>query len=157
MSSKLDPYAYSDTRFPRVITPKQIESMPRMIFEKGIDNAIFISQERDDARQFRHGYCFEQPGHVPYTWKQADFDESHFVLRGKIRLYVKDEAGREVILEAGPGEHIWLPAGYEYKLVTTGVETVFFWTSGPSPRRGLTEVPDYSKAMSDLREEIKRG
>lgn len=155
--SKLDPYAYSDTRFPRVITPQEIKSMPRMVFEEGIDNAIFLSQERDDARHFRHGYCFQKANHTPYIWKQADFDETHYCLEGQIRLRVKDETGREVVLEAAVGEHIWLPAGYEYKLEPTGVDTTFFWTSGPSPRRGLTEVADYSKTMTGLRGDVKRS
>lgn len=152
--TKLDPYTYSDTRYPRVITSQEIESMPRMIFEDGIDNVIFLSMERDDARQFRQGYCFPRAKHTPYTWKQGDFDETHYCLRGKIRLRVKDAAGREVILEAGVGEHIYLPAGYEYTLEPSGVDTTFFWTSGPSPRRGLTEIPDYSKTLTELRGEL---
>lgn len=155
--TKLDPYAYSNTRYPRVITSQEIETMPRMIFEEGIDNAIFLSMERDDARHFRQGYCFQKAKHTPYTWKQSDFDETHYCLRGKIRLRVKDAAGREVVLEAGVGEHIYLPAGYEYTLEPTGVDTAFFWTSGPSPRRGLTEIPDYSKTLTELRGELIHG
>ena len=56
-----------------------------------------------------------------------------------------------MILEAGVGEHIYLPGGYEYTLEATGVATEFFWTSGPSPRFGLAELPEFSAALSALR------
>lgn len=150
----LDPYTTSETRFPRVITMQEIETMPRMVFEEGIDNAIFLSQERDDARHFRQGVCFQKPDHTPFSWQQGNFDETHYVLKGKIRLRVKDAAGREVVLEAGCGEHIYLPGGYHYTLEPTGEETAFFWTSGPSPRYGLVEVADYSKTLTSLRAEL---
>ena len=68
-------------------------------------------------------------------------------------LVVKDTAGREITLEAGEGEHIYLPAGYDYTLVATGVKSAFFWTSGPSPRPGLVEAKDYSKQLTALRSE----
>jgi ethanolamine utilization protein EutQ (cupin superfamily) len=155
--SDLDPYATSDRRYPRVITMGEIETMPRLVFEKGIDTAIFLSQERDDARHFRQGVCWQQPGHTPYHWNQTNFDETHYCLKGKIRLRVKDAAGREVVLEAGVGEHIYLPGGYDYTLETTGEETIFFWTSGPSPRYGLVEIPEYSQSLTALRGEASHG
>ena len=77
----------------------------------------------------------------PYNWVQSDFDETHYCLEGKIHLVVRDASGRKVILEAKQGEHIYLPAGYDYTLEASGVKTVFFWSSGPSPRAGLVEVP----------------
>ena len=129
-----------------------ILDMPRLPFNTGIDTTIFLSRERDDARYFRQGVCFQEPDHLPYNWDQTNFDETHYCLKGKIRLRVKDAAGREVVLEAGPGEHIYLPAGYDYTLENTGVETAFFWTSGPSPKVGLLpEVPEFSKQLSSLR------
>ncbi|MEG6510276.1 hypothetical protein V6C03_14995 [Methyloligella sp. 2.7D] len=150
----LDPYATSETRFPRVITMSEIETMPRLKFEDGIGTAIFLSQERDDARYFRQGICFQEPDHTPYNWKQADFDETHYCLKGLIRLRIKDAEGREVVFEATVGEHIYLPAGYEYTLEPTGVETMFFWSSGPSPRCGLAELPEYSQSLTDLRGDL---
>jgi hypothetical protein len=56
-----------------------------------------------------------------------------------------------VVLEATQGEHIYLPAGYAYTLEATGVEAAFFWTSGPSPRAGLVEAPEYSAQLKSLR------
>lgn len=149
--SEYDPYETSNRRYPRVITMPEILSLPRLQFQPGIDTAIFLSQERDDARHFRQGICWQKPDHVPYNWNQNNFDETHYCLKGKIRLLVKDFAGKEIILEAVAGEHIYLPAGYDYTLVPTGVETMFFWSSGPSPRFGLVEIPEYSKSLTDSR------
>lgn len=146
-----DPSARNARRYPRVITAGEINSMPRLTFNTGIDTAIFLSRERDDARYFRQGYCYQEPDHLPYQWDQHDFDETHFCLEGHIRLRVRDAVGREVILEAGPGEHIYLPAGYRYTLENTGVKTVFFWSSGPSPSCGLVDAPDYSNQLKELR------
>jgi hypothetical protein len=146
-----DPTAPNARRYPRVITPGEIDSIPRLAFNKGIGTAIFLSRERDDARYFRQGYCYMEPDHEPYNWKQADFDETHYCLEGKIHLVVRDAAGRKVILEAGQGEHIYLPAGYDYTLEASGVKTIFFWSSGPSPRAGLVECPEYSSELKSLR------
>lgn len=125
--------------------------MPRLQFNTGIDTAIFLSRERDDARYFRQGYCYMEPDHQPYHWEQKDFDETHYCLRGKIHLSVRDASGREVVLEAVEGEHIYLPAGYSYTLTASGVDTAFFWTSGPSPRAGLVEAADYAATLTSLR------
>ena len=149
--TKYDPRAAGARRFPRVISPNEINSMPRLTFAPGIDTSIFLSQERDDARHFRQGYCYQEPDHTPYHWDQANFDETHYCLKGKIRLKVEDAAGRVVHLEAGPGEHIYLPGGYKYTLEPSGEQTAFFWTSGPSPRYGLVELPEYSATLKSLR------
>ena len=148
-----DPTAPNGRRYPRVIDTDEIESLPRLEFNTGIDTAIFLSRERDDARYFRQGYCWMEPDHGPYNWDQTHFDETHDCLYGMIRLIVKDRDGREITLEAGQGEHIYLPAGYDYTLVATGVKSAFFWTSGPSPRPGLVEAKDYSNQLTALRSE----
>ncbi|KWX00452.1 hypothetical protein C3Y87_21055 [Carbonactinospora thermoautotrophica] len=153
--SGYDPTAPKTRRYPRVTTMDNILSMPRLEFKKGIDTAIFLSRELDDARYFRQGVCFQEPDHEPYQWDQTNFDETHWVLKGKVRLRVRDAKGREVVLEAKEGEHIYLPAGYTYTLEPTGVETAFLWTSGPSPRVGLFEAPDYSKQLLALRKEAE--
>lgn len=146
-----DPSAEGARRYPRVITPSEINEMPRLPFAKGIGTSIFLSQEADDARHFRHGYCYQEPDHDDYFWDQSNFDETHYCLEGKIRLRVEDAAGRVVFLEASAGEHIYLPGGYKYTLVASGQRTVFFWTSGPSPRYGLVEIPEFSAQLRSLR------
>lgn len=146
-----DAMARNARRYPRVVTPEEIHSMPRLTFNTGIETNIFLSQERDDARYFRHGYCYQEPDHGPFNWTQMDFDETHYCLEGKIHLRVRDANGREIVLEAKQGEHIYLPAGYEYTLEPTGVKTVFFWVSGPSPRAGVVEAPEYSQMLKSLR------
>ena len=143
-SRRLKPAA---RRYPRVITDKEIESLPRLEFNTGIETSIFISQEREDARYFRQGICYAKPDHQPVNWTQANFDETQFCLSGKIRLRVEDTSGKKIVLEAGPGEHIYLPAGFTYTLEATGVETKFFWVSGPSNAPGIVEAPDYSEAL----------
>ncbi len=150
-SATYDPMAPNARRYPRVITPGEIDSMPRLAFNRGIDTAVFLSRERDDARYFRQGYCYMESDHEPYNWKQVDYDETHYCLEGKIHLVVSDAAGRAVVLEARQGEHIYLPAGYDYTLEASGVRTVFFWSSGPSPRAGLVESPEYSRELKSLR------
>lgn len=149
--SDYDPTALNARRYPRVITMDEIQQMPRLPFNTGIDTTIFLSREADDARYFRQGVCFQEPDHLPYNWHQVDFDETHYVLKGKIRLRIKDAAGREVVLEAAQGEHIYLPAGYDYTLEATGIETSFFWTSGPSNRNGLVEVREFSAELKSMR------
>ena len=146
-----DPSAPNARRYPRVIDMKEITALPRLEFNTGIDTAIFLSRERDDARYFRQGVCWMEPDHGPYNWDQTNFDETHYCLEGQIRLRVHDAAGREVVLEASQGEHIYLPAGYKYTLEATGVRSSFFWTSGPSPRPGLVEAKDYSNQLKSLR------
>jgi ethanolamine utilization protein EutQ (cupin superfamily) len=146
-----DPAAPNARRYPRVIVPDEIDKMPRLQFTTGLDTAVFLSRERDDARYFRQGYCYGEPDHRPYHWDQKDFDETHFVLKGKIHLVVEDNTGRTVVLEAAGGEHIYLPAGDKYTLEATGVNYVFFWTSGPSPRVGLADAADYSRELRALR------
>ncbi|CAB4858641.1 unannotated protein [freshwater metagenome] len=146
-----DAQAPNARRYPRVITVDEIEALPRIEFNTGIDTAVFLSRERDDARYFRQGYCWMEPDHGPYHWDQNNFDETHYCLAGRIKLRVLDAAGREILLEAAEGEHIFLPAGFKYTVEATGVRSLFFWTSGPSPRPGLVEAKDYSNELRSLR------
>jgi|TARA_B110000305_G_C19025791_1_gene441408 glyoxylate utilization-related uncharacterized protein len=146
-----DPTAEGARRYPRVINEEEIHALPRLPFAKGIGTAIFLTQERDDARHFRQGYCYQESGHDDYFWDQNNFDETHYCLEGKIRLKVEDANGRVIYLEAAQGEHIYLPGGYKYTLESSGVKTSFFWTSGPSPRYGLVELPEFSEEMRALR------
>jgi uncharacterized cupin superfamily protein len=146
-----DPTAPNARRYPRVIDEEEISGVPFLEFNDGIGTRIFLSRERDDARYFRQGYCYQEPGHGDYHWDQNNFDETHYVLEGRIRLRVEDAAGRQIVLEAVEGEHIYLPGGFKYTIEDTGVKTRFFWTSGPSPRPGLVEAKDYSNQLKDLR------
>ena len=146
-----DQSAKDARRYPRVITDDQISGMPRMEFAPGIETAIFISRELDDARYFRQGIAYAEPDHDPVNWQQVNFDETQCCLTGMIRLKVVDAGGKSITLEAAPGEHIYLPAGFEYTLEATGIESSFLWTSGPSARPGIVENPDYSKTLKSLR------
>jgi ethanolamine utilization protein EutQ (cupin superfamily) len=138
-------------RYPKVMSADEIETMPRLEFNTGIDTGIFISQEREDARYFRQGVCYAKADHEPVHWTQSNFDEAQYCISGKIRLRVEDAGGKVVVLEARPGDNIYLPAGYTYTLEATGVEYTFLWTSGPSNRPGIVEAPGYSKQLRALR------
>lgn len=151
--AEYDPSAPGARRYPRVISPEEIEAGPRLEFNTGIETSIFLSLERDDAKYFRQGVCWMEPDHLPYNWDQNNFDETHYCLEGMIRLRVEDAEGRTITLEAGQGEHIYLPAGFKYTLEATGVKSSFFWTSGPSPRPGLVEAKDFSNELKALRSE----
>ncbi len=141
----------SPQRYPKVMPADEIEAMPRLEFNTGIDTGIFISQEREDARYFRQGVCYAKADHEPVHWTQSNFDEAQYCISGMIRLRVEDAAGKVVVLEAQPGDNIYLPAGYTYTLEATGVEYTFLWTSGPSNRPGIVEAPGYSKQLRALR------
>ena len=146
-----DATAPNARRYPRVIDMEEITALPRLQFNTGIETAIFLSLERDDARYFRQGICWMEPDHGPYHWDQNNFDETHYCLEGMIRLRVEDASGRQIVLEAAAGEHIFLPAGYAYTIEATGLKSAFFWTSGPSPRPGLVEAKEYSNQLRGLR------
>ncbi|SNQ49759.1 conserved hypothetical protein [Frankia canadensis] len=133
-----DPFAPGSRRYPRVIDQAEIDSLPVLKYSSGIESAIFISRERDDARYFRQGVCTIEPDAEPYEWFASTFDESQYCTEGVIRVEASDADGRLVILEAGPGEHLFLPAGYQYRWVPTGRRTTMLWTSGPSAPVGLS-------------------
>ncbi|WP_345424956.1 hypothetical protein [Pseudonocardia xishanensis] len=121
-----------------------------MRFSEGIDQTIFLSRERDDARHFRQGCCWIAADAVTYAWFPANFDEYQFCEEGLVRVNVEDAAGQRIVLEAAPGEHIYLPAGFHYELEATGVPTRFLFSSGPSARRGIS-ASEYSAQLIALR------
>lgn len=139
-------------RYPRVIAPTEIEQLPTLEYSPGIVTTIFITRERDDARYFRQGFCTIEIEAEPYEWHGTNFDESQFCLEGLIRVEVRDAEGTSVTLEAGPGEHMLLPAGYHYRWVPTGLHTTMLWTSGPSAPRGLS-----ARAYGDQLMAARRG
>lgn len=150
-----DPMVAGARRYPRVIDQAEIDSLPRREFSPGNVGVIFLSRERDDAKYFRQGYCWVEADAVDYEWFPANFDEAQFCLEGLIRLHARDAAGRELVLEAGPGEHVYMPAGFQYRQVATGVRTAFFFSSGPSARRGMSDT-EYSAALIATRTGVAR-
>jgi hypothetical protein len=136
-TDEYDPTAPEARRFPRVIPNEEIAAIPRWDLNTGIGTTVFLSRERDDARYFRQGIYWMDADHAGHEWNQTNYDESQHCIEGLLRLRVRDAGGREVVLEAGPGENVYLPAGYTYTLEPSGVSTKVLWTSGPSPRPGL--------------------
>jgi mannose-6-phosphate isomerase-like protein (cupin superfamily) len=149
-------------RWPRVITMDDITSLPRFNFARGLYSQVFISREKDEARYFIQGLQFHAPDHEDFEWEQDAWDEGYRTVKGVMRCVARDATGREVALEAKEGEHMYLPAGYFYRLENTGVETIAFWTVAPNLKRGLAplvelnlpEAPEYSKTLKGLRDSV---
>jgi hypothetical protein len=150
----------SNRRYPRLIAREEIEAMPRMPFSKNCESAIFISRERDDARFFYQGMCFHGADMEDFKWMQSAWDESYYCVKGVLRLAVSDDTGREKVFDINEGEHFYLPAGYTYTLMASGIDSINFWTMGPAFKAGLRplkelDVPDapaYSKTLTGMRE-----
>jgi hypothetical protein len=160
----LEREAHSDVRYPRVITRKEIEPIPRMMFAPGCGTSIFISPEREDARYFMQGLCFHDADHGEYAWIQDAWDEAYYCVKGIIRVGVRDAAGTEVTLDLHEGDHAYLPAGFTYVLKPSGVESINFWTVGAVPAPGIkvfteTGIPnaaDVAKHLTEMRKEVAR-
>lgn len=149
--TQYDPMARNARRYPRAISAAEIESLPQLNWAEGIGTKIFLSQERDDARYFRHGMMYVGPSHDEVNWFQSNFDETQYCISGMMRVRVRDRREKEIVLEIGPGEVLYLPAGYEYTMDPTGQDSRLLFTSGPSPRPGIVEQKAYSKQLRSLR------
>ena len=147
-----DPMAQNGRRYPRAISEAEIESLPHLNWADGIGTKIFLSQERDDARYFRHGMMYVEPRHDDVNWFQSNFDETQYCISGMMRVRARDRRDKEIVLEIGPGEVLYLPAGYNYAMEPTGQESRLMFTSGPSPRPGIVEQKAYSKQLRSLRD-----
>jgi hypothetical protein len=160
----LEREAFSDVRYPRVIGHEEIVPLPRMMFGRGCGTGIFISPEREDARYFMQGLCFHEAEHEEYSWIQDGWDEAYFCLKGLLKVGVADSEGTSIVLDIPEGDHAYLPAGYTYTLIPSGVESINFWTVGPLPSPGIkifaeTGVPtavDVAKQLKALRKEVAR-
>lgn len=156
-----DVRARSDRRYPRIITFQEIEAMPRLPFSNGCESGVFISRERDDARYFYQGLCFHDPDMDEFKWMQSNWDETYYCIKGILRVKVEDDTGRGKVLDIKETEHMYLPAGYTYTLMPSGVESINFWTLGPAFKTGLKplreidipEAPEYVKTLREMRED----
>jgi hypothetical protein len=150
------------TRFPRVINRDEIDSLPRLRFSEGCESSVFLSRERDDARYFYHGLCYHGADMEDFEYEQASWDESYYCLKGRLRVIARDADGNETVLEAGVGEHIYMPAGYTYTLTASGEESLNFWTLGPALKAGiaalrdidLPDAPEFAKKLRATRGSI---
>lgn len=132
-----EPAGQTSRRYPRVIDDGEVAALPSWHLADGVETTIFLSRERDDARYFRQGVYRLTSDHPYFEWPQTNYDEAQFCVSGLLRVRCTDSDGRSVILEAAPGEHVYLPAGFRYGFEATGVDTQVLWTSGPSPRPGI--------------------
>jgi hypothetical protein len=155
----------SDRRYPRVITPAEIESLPRLSFARGLSTIYYLSRERDDARYYYEGITFCEADMDSFEWEQSSWDESFHCTKGMIQVGVRDGAGKEITLRINEGEHAYLPGGFWYTLEASGVESIFLWTMGPAFKTGLSplkeinvaDAPAYSKALREARYTYQDG
>jgi hypothetical protein len=155
----------SDRRYPRVITPKEIESLPLLTFARGLSTIYYLSRERDDARYYYEGVTYCDADMESFEWEQSSWDESFHCTKGTIQVGVRDGADAEMTLRINEGEHAYLPAGYWYTLQASGVDSVFFWTMGPAFKTGLAplkeinvpDAPAYSEALRAARYTHENG
>lgn len=156
-----DAKAKQPLRYPRVIGRAEIAAMPRLPFSKGCESGVFLSRERDDARYFNQGLCFHDPDMEDFEWEQASWDETYYCIKGVLRVVARDASGKERVLEAKEGDHVYLPAGFTYTLKASGVESINFWTLGPAIKVGLKafkeinipEAPEYAAKLVAMRPE----
>jgi oxalate decarboxylase/phosphoglucose isomerase-like protein (cupin superfamily) len=105
------------------------------------------------------GVMYGEPDHAPFEWEQGAWDEVLYVLKGNVRVAVKDHADKEAVLEGKEGDTFYLTAGFFYAMQATGVETEVMWISAPAPKVGvalwgeteITEGPEYAKKLRALR------
>ncbi|MFN8160245.1 MAG: hypothetical protein U0R52_04260 [Solirubrobacterales bacterium] len=92
---------------------------------------------------------------------QSNWDETYYCIKGILRVKVEDDTGRGKVLDIKETEHMYLPAGYTYTLMPSGVESINFWTLGPAFKTGLKplreidipEAPEYVKTLREMRED----
>ena len=129
-------------RFPRHMTHSDIAAMPRLRFTKGCESGIFISRERDESRFYTQGLCFHDADMDDLVWEEVSWDEAFYCMQGELRIVVKDLEGNKAEFTVDEGDHFWAPAGYEYTLKASGVDSINFWTMAPVLHTGWRDTGD---------------
>jgi uncharacterized RmlC-like cupin family protein len=150
---------FGGRRYPRVIGPEEVESIPTIPFADGLLSTVIVSRERDDSKYILMGVMHGNPDHADFDWEQGAWDEVLYVLKGNVRVEVRDHADKETVLEGKDGDYFYLAAGFFYSMKSTGVDTEVMWFSAPAPKvgvriwgeTGMDEAPDYAKALRALR------
>lgn len=143
-----------EIRFPRLFHPDEIAAMPRIAFSKGVEMGAFISREREGSRYYSQGIAFHAGDAEDVVWQATSWDEAFCCLSGKIRVVATDADGLELDYTLEPGDHFWAPAGYQYAVKATGVESTSFVTTAPQLPSGWRHTGDdasYSDALIALR------
>lgn len=127
---------------PKVITHEETHRRPVWEFSKGCNSYLRISRELDGAQNAIQGWCEHDPDMEPFSWKQANWDELFFCVKGSLKVIAEDGDGNKKELLAKEGESIFLPAGFTYTLEPTGEPSVNFWTVAPVPHNGIRPLSD---------------
>ena len=69
-------------------------------------------------------------------------DEAFYCMKGQLVVGVKDFEGNKAEFIVDEGDHFWAPAGYEYTLKASGVESINFWTMAPVLHSGWRDTGD---------------
>jgi hypothetical protein len=153
---------------PELITEADTHKLPMWEFTKGCNTYIRVSTEMQGCVSGMQGWTEQAADMEPLTWKQASWDEIFYCVKGIIRLVAEDAKGSKEEIVAKEGETIYVPGGYIYTLLPSGVDTVNLWSAHPVAHRGLVvmrdvgfpharEVSDRLKHMARERRETARG
>jgi mannose-6-phosphate isomerase-like protein (cupin superfamily) len=141
-------------RWPRLIEFKSIDSMPRLEFSKGCASGIFLSREREGSRFYTQGYCYHAADMEDFVWNESSWDEAFYCVRGTLKFIAEDtETGETEEFVIEQGNHFWAPAGFQYTLKATGVDSIAFWTMAPVQVSGWKytgDDPAYSLGLSEM-------
>ena len=138
-------------RFPRHLTHGEIAAMPRLRFVKGMESGIFVSREREESRFYSQGLCFHDANMEDLVWDEVSWDEAFYCMKGQLVIIVKDTERNSAKFTIEEGDHFWAPAGYEYTLRASGVDSINFWTMAPVLHSGWRDTGDPAgPAYSDM-------
>lgn len=109
----------------RVVNINAIDSFT---FPGGLRVRRLITKKREDSGNLLLGIAMADPGEG-LRWSYAKNDEVYFIVRGKITLKYGEEE-----VEAGEGDAVYLPMGWDYELKNTGTEPMMLvYVLSPSP------------------------
>lgn len=140
-----------ESRVPRHLTHDEIASMPRLRFVRGMESGIFISREREESQFYSQGLCFHDADMDDLVWDEVSWDEAFYCMKGRLLVIVKDAKGTKTEFSVEEGDHFWAPAGYEYTLRASGIDSINFWTMAPVLHSGWRDTGDPAgPAYSDM-------
>lgn len=129
-------------RVPRHLTHKEIAKMPRLRFVEGMESGVFISREREESQFYSQGLCFHDADMDDLVWDEVSWDEAFYCMKGRLIVIVKDSDGNVAEFSVEEGDHFWAPAGYEYTLRASGIDSINFWTMAPVLHSGWRDTGD---------------
>lgn len=140
---------------PKVITHEETHARPAWEFSKGMNTYMRICTEIEGSRNAIQGWCEHDADFELMIWDQANWDELFFCHKGVLKVKAEDRNGKTKELVANEGESMFLPAGFTYTLMPSGVPSVNLWTATPPPRTGVKALKDLGFDVVELSDKLK--